>query len=522
MIAVPATPAVVSLPGAGVRKEPALARVGAGAVTASRQGPVPAGAGPAGSRPAGAGPTGTAPADGTERRSPGARRPDRPARQVAPDGVRAESARDDKQPVSDDRQAQQAAASRDARPAAPQRDLPRADGQQGGRAERPAARAGEAAQPPAGRPAPASAVRAVRPDSGRDQAGTGPDPVPLGGSPGGVNATGKDADADVSPAVRRIEAAAARATTAAEPAQAARRDAPRGRGSQDSMPDPLSGPRDRQASRGPASKLERESARAARGGREQVQPDREQVHADREQVREQVDIDPTSPGASTPLRKGPEVARGDSGAAGDSRPAWPAAGAGAGDRDARAGSQAEAARPGQPVPSGRPDDVAAGGQIRDPADQAGPSAGSQARAADQPGRGPGSASDGVPGSAAASAAVPGPSGGAVGTTPAERPVASGPSTSGPATRAPSAPSSADAAVPMAAANSPAAPTSEDDGADSVRVVPGIARYHGSDCILIRFLAAEDLEIMSTAAAAASGCVPCKACHPDRKPATASA
>ena len=49
----------------------------------------------------------------------------------------------------------------------------------------------------------------------------------------------------------------------------------------------------------------------------------------------------------------------------------------------------------------------------------------------------------------------------------------------------------------------------------VRVVPGIARYHNADCILIRFLADEDLEIISRSAAAAEGYVACKACKPDQ-------
>jgi len=50
----------------------------------------------------------------------------------------------------------------------------------------------------------------------------------------------------------------------------------------------------------------------------------------------------------------------------------------------------------------------------------------------------------------------------------------------------------------------------------VSVVPGITRYHRSDCLLIRFLAPEDLEVMSRQAAADGGCVPCRACKPDQK------
>jgi hypothetical protein len=54
----------------------------------------------------------------------------------------------------------------------------------------------------------------------------------------------------------------------------------------------------------------------------------------------------------------------------------------------------------------------------------------------------------------------------------------------------------------------------------VSVVPGITRYHRSDCILIRFLGDEDLERMTREAAVAADCVPCKACQPDKAPAGA--
>jgi hypothetical protein len=53
------------------------------------------------------------------------------------------------------------------------------------------------------------------------------------------------------------------------------------------------------------------------------------------------------------------------------------------------------------------------------------------------------------------------------------------------------------------------------GADApVSVVPGIGRYHLADCILIRFLGADDLEVTTRHEAEAAGCVPCKACRPD--------
>jgi hypothetical protein len=49
----------------------------------------------------------------------------------------------------------------------------------------------------------------------------------------------------------------------------------------------------------------------------------------------------------------------------------------------------------------------------------------------------------------------------------------------------------------------------------VTIVPGVARYHRSECILIRFLGPDDLEIMTRQAAEAGGCVPCRACVPDQ-------
>jgi hypothetical protein len=48
----------------------------------------------------------------------------------------------------------------------------------------------------------------------------------------------------------------------------------------------------------------------------------------------------------------------------------------------------------------------------------------------------------------------------------------------------------------------------------VTVVPGIGRYHRAECILIRFLGEEDLEVTTRQAAEAAGSVPCKACRPD--------
>jgi hypothetical protein len=60
---------------------------------------------------------------------------------------------------------------------------------------------------------------------------------------------------------------------------------------------------------------------------------------------------------------------------------------------------------------------------------------------------------------------------------------------------------------------------EDSGATSlegeVTIVPGVSRYHRRRCILIRFLSDGDLETMTRGRAEAAGCVPCKACQPDK-------
>jgi methylphosphotriester-DNA--protein-cysteine methyltransferase len=57
--------------------------------------------------------------------------------------------------------------------------------------------------------------------------------------------------------------------------------------------------------------------------------------------------------------------------------------------------------------------------------------------------------------------------------------------------------------------------SADASSIMVRIVPGITRYHKEDCLLIRFLAADDLEIMSLKSAAEEGYFACKACKPDQ-------
>jgi hypothetical protein len=82
----------------------------------------------------------------------------------------------------------------------------------------------------------------------------------------------------------------------------------------------------------------------------------------------------------------------------------------------------------------------------------------------------------------------------------------------------STPKSADVASASAVTDgADAAPGSPATGG-TVTVVPGIARYHKADCILIRFLGEDDLETMSQAKAEESGCVACRACRPDKDPA----
>jgi hypothetical protein len=48
--------------------------------------------------------------------------------------------------------------------------------------------------------------------------------------------------------------------------------------------------------------------------------------------------------------------------------------------------------------------------------------------------------------------------------------------------------------------------------ETVTVVPGVPRYHRSECILIRFMGDDDLQRMSLEAAQEAGCTPCRACQ----------
>jgi len=58
---------------------------------------------------------------------------------------------------------------------------------------------------------------------------------------------------------------------------------------------------------------------------------------------------------------------------------------------------------------------------------------------------------------------------------------------------------------------PAAPPDS----NAVVIVPGVARYHRTGCILIRFLGGDDLETLTAQEAKAQGCAPCRACEPDK-------
>ncbi len=73
-------------------------------------------------------------------------------------------------------------------------------------------------------------------------------------------------------------------------------------------------------------------------------------------------------------------------------------------------------------------------------------------------------------------------------------------------------------VPESAAGEPAsdgATARPATGRVEVTVVPGVARYHRSGCILIRFLGAGDLEIMTRQEAEDAKFAACRACQPDQ-------
>jgi len=53
-----------------------------------------------------------------------------------------------------------------------------------------------------------------------------------------------------------------------------------------------------------------------------------------------------------------------------------------------------------------------------------------------------------------------------------------------------------------------------DPASTVWVVRGVSRYHLHECVLIQVVDDEDVDTMTLAEAAATGCTPCRACHSD--------
>ena len=100
---------------------------------------------------------------------------------------------------------------------------------------------------------------------------------------------------------------------------------------------------------------------------------------------------------------------------------------------------------------------------------------------------------------------------------AEEPEAAGPRPSAPdaGERAPQ-----DKPGPVPAPTAPAAGDGATDEAalsisGQVTIVPGIGRYHRSQCILIRFLGSDDLETMTREAAEDAALAPCRACQPDK-------
>jgi hypothetical protein len=82
------------------------------------------------------------------------------------------------------------------------------------------------------------------------------------------------------------------------------------------------------------------------------------------------------------------------------------------------------------------------------------------------------------------------------------------------------PPSLDAPEPAAASGTEPPPAeaeaeAEPDLLRQVTVVPGVARYHNAQCILIRFMGEDDLNRMTLGEARQAGCTPCRACQPDQ-------
>jgi hypothetical protein len=143
--------------------------------------------------------------------------------------------------------------------------------------------------------------------------------------------------------------------------------------------------------------------------------------------------------------------------------------------------------------------------------------------------GAGPASPATTGTAkSASGALPPPS--VAGSADKGKPADKGPADKGPADKdkdeaAKSTAGESAEAAKTGAKPSDATPAKASTGADTssimVRIVPGITRYHKEDCLLIRFLAADDLEVMSLKSASDEGYFACKACKPDQLTADAA-
>jgi hypothetical protein len=205
------------------------------------------------------------------------------------------------------------------------------------------------------------------------------------------------------------------------------------------------------------------------------------------------------PASSTPRANGPSVAGGTASAATGS------AGPGAPGGSARPTSQGPTgpARAGDGTTAAADASRAGAGAASVPA---GAGTGAQSAPDDASIRTPGGANGGPSGTsrpAGTSADAPSsgtPSSGtpSSGTTPAAQP-----------------PTASRADTRPAASSSPAAARTR------VTVVPGISRYHKADCILIRFLGDDDVETMPLGEAEEAGCVPCRACRPEKELADAS-
>ena len=142
----------------------------------------------------------------------------------------------------------------------------------------------------------------------------------------------------------------------------------------------------------------------------------------------------------------------------------------------------------------------------------GPPAGGPPRpepASPKPARPP-TGSPAKPSSSATTPALAVPAKPSSGATPPAPPAPAKPSSSA----TPPAPEPPTSATPSPGEGGPDGDSPEPATGAQVTVVPGIGRYHRAECILIRFLGAEDLEVMTKQAAEAAGSVPCKACRPD--------